>query len=101
VTGQPHPPWCTGRHQAHAEHRSAPLLVLLPFREQVTAVLAEDVAVAGALVVEIVLSDQDAPATHPLDTNTVAWLIVPASHVAQLAGALSELATLATTGGTR
>jgi hypothetical protein len=76
------------------------MVVLLPLGEQVTAVLAEDVAVPGG-VVEIVHSDQSTPATHPLDDNTVTWLIVPASHAAQLAGALSELATLATPGGTR
>jgi hypothetical protein len=96
-----HPTWCTRQHAGPAEHRSAPRLVLLPHAEQITAVLAADLTAPDDPVAEIVHSDQATPATHPLDPTTISWLIVPCTHLAQLAGALSDLATLATPGGTR
>jgi hypothetical protein len=95
------PAWCAGEHPAGREHVSVPLVVLLPYAEQVSAVLVAGPGDLEHVTVELVHSAVNWPATRALDTNTITWLHIPATHLAQLAGALSELATLALPGGTR
>jgi hypothetical protein len=97
----PHPVWCGQAHPAEGDHVSVPLVVLLPYAEQVSAVLVAGPGDLEHVTVELVHSAVNWPATRALDTNTITWLHIPATHLAQLAGALSELATLALPGGTR
>jgi hypothetical protein len=98
----PHPAWCTQAHPTDGDHVSLPLVISLPYDEQLSAVLVAEHDDLEHVTAELVHSATDWPATRSLDTNAVTWLNLPATHLAQLAGALSELATLATpTGGTR
>jgi hypothetical protein len=96
----PHPAWCSQAHPTDGDHVSLPLVVALPYDEQLSAVLVAEQDDLEHVSAELVHSAAGWPATRSLDTNAVTWLNLPATHLGQLAGALSELATLAT-GGTR
>lgn len=95
-----HPNWCAHRHGSAMEHRSHPLVVALPAGESFGAQLVGDDSHPGEPWAELVQFDAGQPVPSPLDPHTIGWLVVPATHLTQMAAALTELATLAT-GGTR
>lgn len=87
-----HPTWCARTHEPDAPHRSDRLTVEVPHEEGISACLVADLEYPAEPWAEVVTYYRSAPILDPSDPAVLGAIILPATHLAELAVTLLELA---------